>query len=198
MSRSQNYIVPSWDEIHAHLLDLALDVTHSRFKPDIVLGVARGGWIPARILSDLLDTRNLASIRVEFYSNLDRRRSHPVITEGTSTSILDKRILIVDDLVDTGQSLRLVQETVSRDAKEVKSLTLFRKPWSVIHPDFSARETTAWVVFPWELYETVKTITHRLSEQGKTLENAITELIEIGLEPSIVKRLAIKTWPQGS
>jgi hypoxanthine phosphoribosyltransferase len=78
----------------------------------------------------------------------------------------------------------------------VKSLTIFRKPWSVITPDFSARETTDWVVFPWELYETVKTITHRLSEEGKTLEDAITELIEIGLTPSKVRRLAKETWLQ--
>jgi hypoxanthine phosphoribosyltransferase len=197
LSRSQDYVVPNWEEIHIHLLDLALDVTRSGFKPDLILGVARGGWVPARVLSDLLDTRHIASIRVEFYSALNRRRPQPVITERTPTPVHGKRLLIVDDVADTGQSLRLVQDTVSSDAKAVKSLTIFRKPWSVITPDFSARETTAWVVFPWELYETVKTFTHRLSEEGKTLEDATSALIEIGLTPSIVKRLAEATWPQG-
>lgn len=190
--------MPSWDEIHLHLLDLALDVKRSGYMPNLILGIARGGWIPARILSDLLDTRNLTSIRVEFYSTINSRRPHPVITEGTSTPILDKRLLLVDDVADTGESLRLVQDTVSRDAEEVKTLTIFRKPWSAITPAFFARETTAWVVFPWELYETVKTFTHRFSEEGKTLADATSELIEIGLAPSIVKRIAVETWPRDS
>ena len=190
--------MPSWDEIHAHLLDMALAVTRSGFKPDLILGIARGGWIPARILSDFLDTRDLASIRVESYSTVYRSLPRPIITERVSTPILDKRLLIVDDVADTGQSLRLVQDTVSRDAKAVKTAAIFRKPWSVITPDFSACETTAWVVFPWELYETVKTLTRRLSEEGKTFEDATSELIAIGLASSIVERIAGETWPQGS
>jgi hypoxanthine phosphoribosyltransferase len=171
------------------LIEIADDIKKSGFKPDIIVGVARGGWPPARILSDFLNNPNVANIKVEFYVDVYKTVEAPLITQPISVPVNGKRILVVDDVADSGKSLKMVRETLLENgAIDVKIATIYYKPWSIVKPDFYAKSTKAWVIFPWERYETIKKLGEKLKGEGKTLGEIEAELIKIGLQPIIVKR----------
>jgi len=169
------------------------------FKPDVIVGVSRGGWLPARVLSDLLDNPTLANIRVGFYVDVYKTVSEPVITQPVSVSVKDKQVLVVDDITDTGKSLQLVWESLMTEAKDVKSVTLYHKAWSCFTPDLYARETDAWIIFPWEYYETVKKVGSRLVDEGKSLNAVKNTLVDMGLKETLVTRFVNELYgPQGN
>ncbi|MEM3356260.1 MAG: phosphoribosyltransferase, partial [Candidatus Bathyarchaeia archaeon] len=151
--------VPTWTQIYNMLLNLAQKIRKSGFKPDIIVGVSRGGWPPARVLSDLLCNANLANVKAEFYLGVAETKEKPVLTQPVSVDVSGKRVLVVDEIADTGKSLQLVKEhIIERGAAEVVVVTVYYKPWSVIKPDYYEKETRCWVVFPWEIKETVRKI----------------------------------------
>ncbi len=191
MPEEITYEVPSWDELYKMTVKLADKVKNSGFKPDIIVGVSRGGWPPARVMSDLLDNPNLANIRVEFYKDIYRTSEEPKITQPISVPVKGKRLLIVDDVADTGKSLKIVREKLLEDgAAEIRIATLYFKPWSIVQPDFFVKTTSAWVCFSWEWYESVKKIGGKLKSEGMTLPEIEEFLISIGMEPFVVKKFA--------
>ena len=72
--------IPQWNQIYTMLINLAEKISKDKFKPDVIVGVSRGGWPPARVLSDLLDNPNLANVRAEFYLGVAETKSEPVLT----------------------------------------------------------------------------------------------------------------------
>jgi len=136
-----------------------------------------------------LNIPNVANIKVEFYVDVYETVEAPVITQPISVPVKGKRILVVDDVADSGKSLKLVREVLlEKGAIDVKIAAIYYKPWSITKPDFYMRDTDAWVIFPWERYETIKKIGGKLKSEGKSLSEIETELIKIGLQPIIVKR----------
>ena len=189
MGLDQEFEAPSWDEIYNMLLNLADKIRRDGFNPDIIVGVSRGGWPPARIMSDLLDNQELANVRVEFYVDIAKTMREPVITQSLSVSVEGKRVLVMDDVADTGMSLRLVKSHVEeRGAREIKTATIYYKPWSVIKPEYYERETRKWVIFPWERKETVRKVLQRCRREGIPIEEAKRKLVEGGLDPNLVER----------
>jgi hypoxanthine phosphoribosyltransferase len=184
-----DFTAPSWDYIYGLLIDLAKNLLKSRYKPDIIVGVSRGGWIPARVLSDLLDTSKLANIRVEFYSSIYQTAEKPVITQPISIPVNDKQILVVDDIVDSGASLSLVYNTLSGKAKKVKTAAIFLKPWARFHPDYHSADTDAWIIFPWELAETTRILINTMNQKGADLQQIEAELIKAGVNATIVTKI---------
>ncbi|MEM2104929.1 MAG: phosphoribosyltransferase [Candidatus Bathyarchaeia archaeon] len=181
--------VPTWNLIYRMLLNLAEKIRKDRFKPDIIVGVSRGGWPPARVLSDLLDNPNIANVKAEFYLGVAETKDEPVLTQPVSVDVAGKRVLVVDEIADTGKSLKVVREhLIANGAKEVKIATVYYKPWSIVKPDYYERETRCWVVFPWETKETVKKIAKKCRETGKPVESEIEKLIAAGAQKSLVKR----------
>jgi len=159
------------------------------FSPDVIVGVCRGGWPLARVLSDLLENSQLANVKVEFYFGVAETKSEPVITQPISTSVKGKKILVVDDVADTGKSIWLVkQHLFEHGAEEVKTATLYYKPWSTTKPDYYAKQTRHWIVFPWEIKETVRNVVEKYKEKGKNLEEAKKKLVGSGLNHKLVEK----------
>jgi len=176
MAETLKLLAPSWDELYTLLTELAKSI-RTEYRPEIIIGMARGGFIPARIISDLLDVPTIGTIGVAFYEDIGKRMKKPTITQALNIEVKSKRVLVMDDIVDTGESLAIVVAEIKGRAKEVRTAVIYRKPWARFIPDFSVRETDAWVVFPWELRETVKKIGRKLLDSGKTLpevENFLT------------------------
>ena len=194
MHRKQRFEVLSWNQAYEMLIELAKNVKESGFNPDLIVGISRGGIIPSRILSDLLDNPNLASIQVKFYLDPNKKMKEPKLNRPVSLPVDGKFILIVDDVADTGETLRFVYEKLWEKAKGTRTLTLYFKPWSCLKPDFYAMETNAWIIFPWELHETVKWIGSKLMEEGRTLKEVKVNLIRTGLDPTIVERFVKDLW----
>src|SRR5437867_11967231 len=106
MGRNLKFEAPSWDEIYSMMLRLARRVRESHFEPEVIVGVSRGGWPPARIMSDLLENQNLANMKVVFYRDIGLRNKRPVITQPVSSRVKGKRVRVVDDVSDPGDSVR--------------------------------------------------------------------------------------------
>ena len=79
---SLEFEVPTWNQIYEMLLDLAEKIFKSGFKPEIIVGVSRGGWPPARVLSDLLENPNLTNVRAEFYVGVAEAKGEPALKIG--------------------------------------------------------------------------------------------------------------------
>lgn len=181
--------IPTWEQIYEMLLNLANKIRKDGLKPDVILGVSRGGWPPARVLSDLLENPELANVKTEFYMGVAETKSEPTITQPVSISVQDKKVLVVDEIADTGKSLRLIQSHLKKQgASEIKIATIYYKPWSVVTPDYYEKESSAWVVFPWERKETVRNVVKRFKSEGKTVEEAKETLIRHGLDRKLVER----------
>ena len=189
MANSVEFVIPTWDEIYEFLLSLAEKIREDGFKPDVIVGVSRGGWPPARVMSDLLENPEIANVKAEFYLGVAETKGEPVITQPVSVSVKGKKVLVMDDVADTGKSLRLVKSHLKeRGAMQVKIVTIYYKPWSVVIPDYYERETSSWIIFPWERKETVRHIIERYKRAGKTVEDAKDKLVRSGLDSKLVKR----------
>ncbi|MEM1507307.1 MAG: phosphoribosyltransferase [Candidatus Bathyarchaeia archaeon] len=181
--------VPSWDEIYEMLLCLADMIKRDSFKPDLIIGISRGGWPPARVMSDLLGNVELASIRVEFYRGVAETGSEPIITQPLSTPVRGKNVLIMDDVADTGKSLKIVySHVVENGAKTVKTATIYYKPWSIFTPDYYVKVTRRWIVFPWERRETVKNLVEKCERSGTSIEEVKRKLIDGGMDKRLLER----------
>lgn len=120
------------------------------FQADTILAVARGGMSLAHALAMAMDIRNLQSIRAESYDGDCRRES--VRIAGSYDLSGSRRVLIVDDIVDTGETLAALLPALRLEHPhiEFKAAALFTKPNARIQPDFSLHEATGWIDFFWE------------------------------------------------
>jgi hypoxanthine phosphoribosyltransferase len=153
------------------------------------VGIIRGGLVPARVLSDLLEVPMVATIQVEFYVNIGKTAAEPVLKQGLAVPVAGKRVLLVDDIADSGKSLQLALNYLQgQGAAEIKSATLYYKRKSVIQPSFFEKETDCWVVFPWETRETLREILN--SHKGKRDANhAVAKLVKSGLPQHLADTL---------
>jgi hypoxanthine phosphoribosyltransferase len=172
MSDPRNYVAPGWDEVYAMLLELALKIRRSGFKADLIVGVSRGGWAPARILSDLLENARTANIRIEFYTGLAKTASKPIVTQPISETIGGKNALVVDDVSDTGESLKVALEHLLKmGASSVKTVTIYYKPHSIFKPDYFAESTSDWIIFPWERLEATRLLIGEAKASGRDIDS---------------------------
>ncbi len=147
------FVKPSWKKVEEMCRQLAAKV--SEFRPDWLVGISRGGLVPVRLLSDYLDNPNVAIVRIEFYKTIGQTKDFPTVSQPIQVDVKGKKVLIVDDVADTGRSLAVAKEHVKRaGASQVKIATLHNKPKSAVKPDFYMESTDAWIVYPWEVEET--------------------------------------------
>jgi len=184
------YEAPGWDAIYQMLLDLAQQILKDQYKPEIIVGVSRGGWPPARVMSDLLQNPNLANMRVEFYKDIGVRSNKPRITQPVTMEVVGKRVLVVDDVSDTGHSLRAVANHLRRKpVKELRVCTIYMKPQSIYRPDYYARTTRKWIIFPWERLEAVHLISKRFKDDQTIVTSTIRALKGSGISARLVRQL---------
>jgi uncharacterized protein len=181
------YEIPTWNQIYDLLLTQSEKIQN--YKPNLIVGIARGGLIPARILTDLLETPQFDTIDVEFYLDINRTRPEPELKQPLSTSVRHKKILLVDDIADTGKTLQLAKSHLQdKDPAEIRIATLYLKPQSIIQPDFYEKQTGNWIIFPWDTKETIRKIIQK--QPGKRQANQeIAKLVKAGLPKHVADRL---------
>lgn len=121
------------------------------WAPDTIVSIARGGATLGHALSVALDLRNLQSIRIESYDG-ERQRGN-VIIKGVCDFSESKKVLIVDDIVDSGKTLDALLDILRHQYPniEYKTASIFTKEAACIQPDFSLHEATDWISFYWEV-----------------------------------------------
>ncbi len=141
----------SWTELGQLIRKLVEEVRKGE-RPDVVVGIARGGLLPAMVIADRLrlpiDFINIKSYRGPGVKGV--LRVYDVMYE----DVRDRSVLIVDDVADTGETFLFVtQHMIKKGAKSVLLASIFLKPWSKVKPNYYVEQTSEWIVFPWELGE---------------------------------------------
>ena len=189
MAANTQYEVPTWNQIYDMLLAQARKIQSDGYKPDIIVGIARGGLISSRILADLLETRDFAIITIEYYVSIGQKNKEPILKQCLHTQLPNKKVLLVDDVSDCGRSLQLAKKHLQEQgAKEIKVATLYSKPGTIITPDYFEKETSHWIVFPWEAKETIAKIMQK-AEGKRATSREIMSLVKAGLPKQLAEKL---------
>ena len=154
------FTAPTWNNIESLSVQLYNKVLSEQFLPDMIAGISRGGLVPARIISDLFmcefpKTRPTLSImQIGFYSGVGKTERKPIIYQDLPGLIHGKKILLIDDVADSGVSLDFALKYLSmKKPAEVQVGTLYYKEWSILKPHFYVESTDKWIIFPHERYE---------------------------------------------
>jgi len=142
-----------------HIEDLAIrlaDQLPSGY--DVMLVITRGGMVPACIISERLNLRNILVAAVMFYTGVEHTLEKPIFLQFPSDPLLNKRrVLIVDDVWDSGRTIMAVRERVRQAGGYPQTAVLHFKPrrtaYSDARPDYYVDETDAWIVYPWDVGE---------------------------------------------
>lgn len=176
----------TWGEVSRLARRVASSIRASGFAPDIVIGIARGGWVPARLLCDQLDLYDLVSIRITHYQSGAQKTREAKISAPLAVEIRHLDVLLVDDVSDTGDTLRLALDHIRAfEPRSVKVAVLHHKEVSPVIPDFYGRKVVAWrwLIYPWAVMEDLSGFLRAMDPIPVSLEQAIERLrADHGLE----------------
>ena len=141
----------TWEAYGVGARKLAQMVVESDFRPDVILSIARGGLFVAGSLGYALSTKNIFVMNVEYYTDIDERHEVPIVLPPylELVDLDDARMLIADDVADTGHTLEMVRDFCTAKVGEVRTAVLYEKSRSVVKCDYIWRRTDLWIEFPW-------------------------------------------------
>ena len=166
----------TWNKVIRDSKTLAKLVKQSGYKPDLVIAIGRGGYVPARIICDFMMLRDLTSMKAEHWGSAELDCKEAVIKYPLCTDIKGKKVLLVDDVTDTGGTLIVCLEYLKGLAPgEIRTAILTHKTCSEIVPDYYANKIARWkwLIFPWHVWEDLNCFIKRLLDTGITNEEEI-------------------------
>jgi hypoxanthine phosphoribosyltransferase len=146
----------SWQGFHRLAQQLARGIHTAWFRPDIIIAIGRGGYLPARILSDYLNVFDLTDIRIEHYRGAHRQ---PVasVRYPLTADVSGRHVLLVDDVSDSGETFELATRHLREHGEpaELRTAVLHHKRVSRFVPDYYAEEVVdwRWIIYPWAVIE---------------------------------------------
>jgi hypoxanthine phosphoribosyltransferase len=143
--------VLGWLEFGGASRDLAYEIVHDGFVPDVVVAIARGGLLLAGGIAYALGVKSCGAFNVEFYTGVGTVLPEPVLLPPLlePASLRGQKVLLVDDVSDSGRTMKMVVELIEAMGAEVKTVVLYTKPGTVFEPDYTWRRTGQWITFPW-------------------------------------------------
>ncbi len=177
-----NCIVPEFNEIKKIAKETAAKIKESGYHPDFIIAIARGGLVPARLLSDFLYVKDLVSLKADHWGVTAAKDGQARISYGINLDLTGKKVLVVDDITDTGQSMILAVDHVKAlNPLEVKTATLYHLVDSKFKPDYYGHERDwAWIIFPWnyieDLVNLINRVVKREERQNKSHEEIRADL----------------------
>ena len=176
------------DDIEKLVDYLYKKILKDQFQPNLIVAISRGGFEPARLLCDKLKINRLTSIQIQSYVSIGKLND-PKIIFPISVNLEGYRVLIVDDVSDTGQSIKIAKQHIQdKGADSIKTATLHIKPKSAFIPDYYASNVTEWVIYPWEIKETIHEIIEKNQQKYSNNEIFKEKLIELGFLKKNIKR----------
>lgn len=175
----------SWDEIVSWSRELAKKIKESGYKPSIIIAVARGGYVPARLICDFLGIENLISIQSQHWTEAAKMAEKAIIKFRYKVDLKGMKALLVDDIVDTGESLLLAKEYIEKEwnPDELKIAALqWISPVAKFKPDYYVVEVKEWTWFqyPWTRLEDVTQFLRRMLKEESKVKKEWTyeEIVE--------------------
>ena len=165
----------SWDEVAQMCKVLASKIEADNYIPDTIIGLARSGFIPSRLLSDMLGVTDLVALKVEHWLDMTgKHKEEATIPYKIPFRIEGRKVLVVDDIVDTGKSMNISVEYLRQfKPAQLKTAVMQYITASEHVPDYYAVkvEDWTWFIYPWNLYEDLGNLSLRLLKvSGKPLK----------------------------
>jgi uncharacterized protein len=178
-----SYVCPTWELMGKFNFDLTRQIIESGQSFDRIIALARGGWTWARDLVDGLKIPELSSVRIKSYTGVNKF-DEPIIVQPLTDSIHGEKILLFDEVIDSGVTLLKAVEYIRvMGASDIHTAALCYKPHSEIKPDFYAFSTAAWVVFPHEIREFIEESVKNWRLKGISGTDIKSRLTTIGISP---------------
>lgn len=174
------YYPVTWNTLHAHIHSLSEKIKASHVSIDCIATIARGGLALSNMLADFLQVP-VTSFTVTTYKNMEKQ-SEPEIKFSISPEVRDKKILLFDDIADTGETLKFGVEYLKQaGAIETHTSALFLKPKSIVIPDFYEKKVNEWVIFPFEIDETLSVYKQLQSESPEKAKELWENILKLDL-----------------
>ncbi|WP_156413988.1 MULTISPECIES: phosphoribosyltransferase [unclassified Guyparkeria] len=158
---------------------LARCVRESGFEPDTVIAVARGGFMPARFVCDFLGISRLLSLKVQHYGAGAQAQRRAEVTEPLGSDISGARVLLVDDVNDSGETLEAARPYLEGlDPAAVRMGVLHEKANTHCRADFVAEtiDEWRWILYPWAVVEDVGEFLCQMQPPPTTRQEALNRL----------------------
>jgi hypoxanthine phosphoribosyltransferase len=186
----------TWGEIASWTEAVANDIEDDGYTPTVVVGLTSGGWIPARLICDHLKVKKLYAVKTEHWGITANNDGKALLTQELNTNISGERVLIVDDITDTGESLSLaVKHIAELDPSEIRSATLLHIAHSQIEPDYYEVEVPeddwTWFIFPWNFHEDLRTLLPKILYEPKTvlgIRQGFKDQFQIDVSEEMIRR----------
>jgi len=180
-------LVLTFDDIWLLTNELAKKIRNENLKPDVLIGIARGGLVVTRILSDIMDNSKVAIIGVGFYKGINETEKDPILTQELTIELVEQKVLLIDDVSDTGKSFEFaVKYLHSKNLHTLKTAALHFKPHSIFKPDFFVSETSKWIVYPWEYMEFTRLYFKHQLEKNIDKKVIIQKLLKLKIPKFVV------------
>ncbi len=164
------YKYTDWPKVHQLAWQLG-ELVEPVFTPNAIVAIARGGLVAGRLVADYFLLSDLYVVKVEFWGPQAKPSQEAKITAPLSVDLTGKYVLVVDEVADIGESLRVTKEHVyTNGATEVKTAVLqCFLPNAKTPPDFCVKRYTqlAWATYPWSITEDL----NRLAQKDSHLEH---------------------------
>ena len=161
--------LPSWDKLHGYIKEIAKKIKKDNYHPDIVIALSRGGFVPARVICDSMIIKDLVSIKVDHWGVTASKDGKAHLRYPIDVDLTGKKVLIVDDITDSGESMIVAKEFVQKlNPKEIKTATIFNIKHSKFTPDYYGKEIDwIWVMWPWNFIEDMCNILPKVLDESK-------------------------------
>ncbi|MEC8486567.1 MAG: phosphoribosyltransferase [Actinomycetota bacterium] len=148
---SEEREILGWEQFGEASRELARMVADDGYEPEMILSIARGGLCIGGALGYALAVKNTYTMNVEFYTGVDGRLEVPRILPPAPdfVDLGQAKLLIVDDVADTGHTLKSVHDFCAGKVGEVRTAVIYEKSHSVVQCDYVWRRTDLWINFPW-------------------------------------------------
>jgi hypoxanthine phosphoribosyltransferase len=166
----------SWKSVARDAKKLSDLIKNSGYNPTMVVAIARGGLVPARILCDYLHIKDLTTIKAEHWGITATPDKKAIIKFPLCTDIKGKKVLLVDDTTDTGDTLRVsIEHLKGFTPEDLKTAVLIHKTTSEFVPDYYVKKIIKWrwVTFPWHFWEDMVSFIKEIKADGICSEEDI-------------------------
>lgn len=185
------FFVHTWEDMADDLMTIALQVKELPDKPSLIIAIARGGLVPARLLSDFLSLP-VASYTVSSYEDLKQKKEEKMLFD-VGGRLDGQHVLLVDDVSDTGMTFTRAKKYLTKlGAEKITTAAIFSKPASILPPDVFARETDAWIIFPFDMFENLLKIRKRWRKEGIAEDKILREFVRMDIPHAYIKQLLLE------
>ncbi len=186
----------SFEEISEWTEDVSSQIRKCDCVPTVIIGLTRGGWIPARLLCDHLHVKKLYAVKTEHWGITAAPDGRALLTQECVVDVSKESVLIMDDITDTGESLTLAMNHLKEQKpRALKTATLLHIAHSKIKPDFYSEEIPedrwTWFIFPWNLHEDLRTILPKTLYEPKSvpeIRRAFKKQFQIDVPGPLIRR----------